>query len=251
MGATANTTNITSLTMTAYITFSVFYFISALFAEWSIKSLILSFLLCTLVIQFIMNLWATSMLCKIDSTKKIDTVKAIRYTVVPWVFILCLIALILFVMPGWVRVFSNTIGAAVAKSIYAKVFEQDKPEGEDLDPARRALINEIYHDPSKLINEIGYVATISDFEFLYKKFLFSIEYFKHEAFKPKADDTTKYPPLHTNEDKEDDTINKSHMLYQLFRCVAMKEKVGYFIWLFLTGMIYVLVSLSQMYESDC
>jgi len=250
MGTTANTTNITSLTMTAYITFSVFYFISALFAEWSIKSLILSFLACTLVIQFIMNLWATSMLCKIDSTKKIDTVKAIRYTVIPWLFILCLIAGILYVMPGWVRVFSNTIGAAVAKSIYAKVFELDKPEGEDLDPAKRGLINEIYHDPSKLINEIGYVATISDFEYLYKKFLSSIEYFKHDAFKPNAQ-KDKYPPLHTNEDKDDDTINKAHMLYQLFKCVAMKEKVGYFIWLFLTGMIFVLVSLSQIYESDC
>jgi hypothetical protein len=247
MGTTANTTNITSLTMTAYITFSVFYFISALFAEWSIKSLILSFLACTLVIQFIMNLWATSMLCNIDSTKKIDTIKAIRYTVVPWVFILCLIAGILFVMPGWVRVFSNTIGAAVAKSIYSKVFELDKPvDKKDIS----GIVNEIYHDPSKLINEIGYVAKISEFEELYKKFLNKFEYFEHDAFKPDAKNKD-YPPLHTHEGEDDDTINKSHMLYQLFRCVAIKEKVGYFIWLFLTGMIFVLVSLSQIYESDC
>jgi hypothetical protein len=186
-----------------------------------------------------------------DSSKKIDTVKAIRYTVVPWVFILCLIAGILFVMPGWVRVFSNTIGAAVAKSIYAKVFELDKPSDTEQDPAKRGIINEIYHDPSKLINEIGYVATISEFEDLYKKFLYEIEYFKNDAFKPIPSDKMKYPPLHTNEGSEDDTINKAHMLYQLFKCIAIKEKVGYFIWLFLTGMIFVLVSLSQIYESDC
>ena len=247
MGTTANTTNITSLTMTAYITFSVFYFISALFAEWSIKSLILSFLACTLVIQFIMNLWATSLLCKIDSTKKIDTVKAIRYTVVPWVFILCLIAGILFVMPGWVRVFSNTIGAAVAKSIYAKVFEIKKPvDKKDIG----GIVNEIYHDPSKLINEIGYVSKISDFEELYETFLNKYEYFNNDQFKPNPTDKD-YPPLHTNKGEDDDTINKAHMLYQLFRCVAIKEKVGYFMWLFLTGMIFVLVSLSQIYESDC
>jgi uncharacterized protein YozE (UPF0346 family) len=150
-------------------------------------------------------------------------------------------------MPGWVRVFSNTIGAAVAKSIYAKVFQLDKPkDAEDT----TGMLNEIYHDPSKLINEIGYVASISDFEDLYNKFLSDIEYFKNDAFKPIPSDK-KYQPLHTNEGKDDDTINKAHMLYQLYKCVAIKEKVGYFIWLFLTGMIYVLVSLSQIYESDC
>jgi len=193
-----------------------------------------------------MNLWATSLLCNIDSSHKIDTVKAIRYTIVPWVFILCLIAGILYVMPGWVRVFSNTIGAAVAKSIYAEVFSIKKPDIED----KSGLINEIYHDPSKLINEIGYVATLSKFEELYEKFLKNIEYFKNDEFHPKPTDT-KFSPLHTNKGSDDDKINKDHMLYQLFRCIAIKEKVGYFVWLFLTGAIYVLVSLSQIYESDC
>jgi hypothetical protein len=247
MSTTTNSNNITSLTITAYITFSIFYFIAALFSDLSIGSLILSFILCTFIIQFIMNLWATSLLCKIDSNRKIDTIKAIRYTFVPWLFILVLIAGILFIMPGWVRVFSNTIGAAVAKSIYAEVFALKKPEGE-VDPT--GLLNEIYHDPSKLINEIGYVKNIHDFELLYKDFLSDIKYFKNQEFNPKPTDEH-IPPLRKNEGKDNEEINKGHLLYQLFRCVAIKEKIGYFIWLFLTGMIFVYVSLSQVYESDC
>jgi hypothetical protein len=47
------------------------------------------------------------------------------------------------------------------------------------------------------------------------------------------------------------TYNKNHPIYQLYKCVATKEKIGYFTWLFVSGAIFVLVSLSQMYQSDC
>ena len=45
--------------------------------------------------------------------------------------------------------------------------------------------------------------------------------------------------------------NKENPIYQLYKCVATKEKIGYFIWLFLSGAIFTLTSLSQIYESNC
>ena len=48
-----------------------------------------------------------------------------------------------------------------------------------------------------------------------------------------------------------ESIKREHMLYQLYLCISLKEKIGYFTWLFLLGAIFVLVSLCQMYESDC
>jgi hypothetical protein len=46
-------------------------------------------------------------------------------------------------------------------------------------------------------------------------------------------------------------VNTSNNIYKLYKCVAIKEKIGYFTWLFLSGAIFTLTSLSQMYSSDC
>ena len=235
------TTNITSIAMVTYVTVGIVYFTSCLFVDWSVKTYILGFLACAFTIQFIMNLWATSLLCQIDSTRKPDILKAFLYTFSPWILILCIISGILYIMPGWARVFSNTIGSSISKSIYQDLFTLTKSENEKED-----IANHIYNDPSKIINEIGYVSTIEDFLRIYNTFLIDIPYFKNPLFHP-----TEKNPLYENIGKDNEKLNKSHLLYQLFRCVAIKEKIGYFVWLFLTGMIFVLVSLSQIYESDC
>ena len=45
--------------------------------------------------------------------------------------------------------------------------------------------------------------------------------------------------------------NPKHPIYQLYKRVATKEKIGYFTWLFVSGAIFVLISLSEMYQSEC
>ena len=229
----SNTTNITTTAMTAYISFSIPYFIMCLFYESSVFYYILGFLIYTFVIQLSMNIWASTKVCQVDDTKTPNLYKAFGYTVIPWILIVFVTSFILYVMPGWVRIFSNTIGLAVAQSVYNNLFTIPKPADDD---GINSLINDIYHDPSKIINEIGYLPTFKEwYENIYS-YLRTIPYFNNEAF---------------NFPGSPETIDTNHLLYQLYKCVSIKEKIGYFIWMFLIGAIFVLVSLSQMYESDC
>jgi hypothetical protein len=213
-----------------------------------------------------MNMWASSKLCSTDSTKKeIDLGKSLGYTLIPWALILGLTSMLLYVMPGWVRVFSNTIGLAIVKSIYYDLFKvpQDgQAPAESPAPAEgparggatqaptenkipKDLLAEIYHDPSKLINEAEYMPDFFEWKAqVFDTYLKQLPYFDNSYFSQEG---------LTNgvDDEGNPKIVKTHPIYQLFRCVATKEKIGYFIWLFLTGAVFVLTSLSQMYEADC
>jgi len=260
--------NITSVSMTTYITFSIVFFVIGLFNNWSVVQYLIMFLLFTFVLQLTMNIWASGKLCTKDSKKKeVDLGKSLTYTLVPWVFILCLICAILYIMPGWVRVFSNTIGLAVVKSIYSDLFTlkeetserrgtNNAVDGESVSSNNavdvvessvpQELITQIYHDPSKLINEAEYIPDFEEWVNKELKFLRTMPYFKNKEFDPQ--DGLYDANL---DERGNKIINKKHSAYQLYMCIATKEKIGYFIWLFLSGSIFVLTSLSQMYEADC
>ena len=260
-----DTKQITSVTMTTYITFSIVFFTVSLFVNWSVIKYLVLFLVLTFIIQLSMNMWASSKLCNKDSTKKeVDLGKSLGYTLIPWALILGLTSVLLYVMPGWVRVFSNTIGLAIVKSIYYELFKvpqdtptQDTPiiggasRNDNQASVERTipkdLLAEIYHDPSKLINEAEYLPDFDEWvDKVFKAYLQNLPYFNNKYFD--------ISDIHLSEiDQETGLpkINPKSTIYQLYKCVATKEKIGYFIWMFLTGAIFVLTSLSQMYESDC
>jgi hypothetical protein len=201
--------------------------------NYDIKYYILGFIVFVGAIQLFMNIWASRHLCQTDKKKTPNLNKALLYTLIPWIIILCLTSVILYMMPGWVRIFSNTIGVSVIQSVYSSLFTLDKPNtGEKLSD----IIHDIYRDPSKIINEVEYLAGFKNwYDNIFFKYLKDIHYFDNDVFK--IDNI--------------DNIPHTHMLYQLYLCVSLKEKIGYFTWLFLLGIIFVLVSLCQMYESDC
>ena len=241
-----------SITMSAYISFCILFFIVCLFFDWSIKIYIIVFWLCTFIIQFSMNLYGTNILWETP-----DPGKAIGYTIMPWLFVLGLTSFILFFMPGWVRVFSNTIGIAISKSIYSDLFiiEPDIKTG-DVTPVQSEstiqLIQTIYNDPSKLINEVEYEAGYIEWvNKIYKKHLKTLEFFKNNKF---VSDSEKCPEVTGEETTKTEWINiqktDNTPLYQLYKCIAVKEKVGYFVWLFLIGCISVMVSLDQVLNAD-
>ena len=260
---------ITSVTMSTYITFSIVFFTICLSVDMSVVKYMFLFLTFTFIIQMSMNMWASSKLCNQDSSKKeIDLGKSLGYTLIPWALILGLTSMLLYVMPGWVRVFSNTIGLAIVKSIYYDLFKvpqdgqapttpdaaaQDaaapKLGGTNQSPTEKKipkeLLAEIYHDPSKLINEAEYLPDFFEWKTrVFDAYLKQLPYFDNSYFSQEG---------LTNgvDDEGNPKIVKTHPIYQLFKCVATKEKIGYFIWLFLTGAVFVLTSLSQMYEADC
>ena len=314
--------NITQVGITAYLSFSVIFFIVCMFNDWSVLQYIIMFLVLTFIIQFIVNVWASAKLCNIDpNTMNVNLAKSFGYTLVPWLLIPVLVSVILYVMPGWVRVFSNTIGLAVVKSVYSELFSVKNdgscassgpvpggpvpggpvpggpvklggaPEEMKISPE---VIKQIYHDPSKLINEIEYVAGFEQWKkTIFDEYLKQLPYFCNETFFNEDDvyitvkdptmtggGDTKGPvkgetkgaekgvpdkikltdPKIGKDDKEKETgvqpngkrkVNTKSNIYQLYKCVSTKEKIGYFTWLLLTGTIFTLASLSQMYESDC
>ena len=135
-----------SITMGAYISFSILFFIVCLFNDWDITIYIITFWLLSFGIQFSMNLSNTNKVCG-----SYNSGTAFIYTLFPWCLILGLVSIILWLMPGWVRIFSNTIGLAVSKSIYYELFNITNSA-----PDQSQLTRQIYSDPSKLINEVEY-----------------------------------------------------------------------------------------------
>ena len=263
--------SITPVAMTAYISFSVIFFIVCLFNDWSVLQYLLMFLVFTFIIQFGINLWAAQKVCP-DPTGKsnLDIGKSLSLTFVPWMFILVLVSFLLYVMPGWVRVFSNTIGLAVVRSVYGDLFKNhnDVTNGpangtlnrpvnvtenvqvnvviapDDIDPK---LLQDIYHDPSKLINEVEYLPDFAEWKAkIFDGYLSKLPYFKDTYFM-----NDNIPAKLFTGDGNEKVPNKDNHIYQLYKCVATKEKIGYFTWLFLSGAIFTLTSLSQIYESTC
>jgi hypothetical protein len=147
----------------------------------------------------------------------------------------------------------------------------------------------IYHDPSNLINEIEYLPDFEEWtKRIFDTYLKSLPYFKNPMF---FDEKTIYilkqngggdaagpaagpatgptdgpaagptdgaaagptEPRSTSDAgaKQGKTLNPKNNIYRLYKCIATKEKIGYFTWLFLSGAIFTLTSLSQMYSSDC
>jgi hypothetical protein len=251
-------TNITSVAITTYLSFSVIFFVVCVFNDWPVWQYLAMFLVFTFVIQLGINTWASGKLCSIDSNKNnINIGKSIGYTIVPWALILVLMSFILYIMPGWVRVFSNTLGLAVVRSVYYELFNlKSRPVAEDTpDAISPELINEIYHDPSKLINEIEYLSDFNEWKVrIFDAYLKNLPYFKEnfndaDLFGLKGGSGEVQP---SDEGvKKGMTVNTKSNIYQLYKCVATKEKIGYFTWLFLSGAIFTLTSLSQLYESDC
>ena len=330
--------NITQVAMTVYLSFSVIFFTVCIFNEWPVWQYLVLFLVFAFVMQFSINMWASAKVCPLGNSNNVSIEKALGYTVVPWFLILVVISFILYIMPGWVRVFSNTLGLAVAKSVYYELFTVDDPNkpgkaepgkiepgkaepgkaepgngkgpppyseaiklGEkkmggsgtekvpeqtnlpvnpDAVPIPSYVISEIYHDPSKMINEIEYLPDFNEwYEKIFTKYLILLPYFNNPKFfdtktvykvvggGPEPPGGTQTPggpeppggpqppggpdiPETTGKPKER-PVNETNNIYKLYKCVATKEKIGYFTWLFLSGAIFTLTSLSQMYSSDC
>ena len=290
--------NITQVAMTVYLSFSVIFFTVCIFNEWPVWQYLVLFLVFAFVMQFSINMWASAKVCPLGNSNNVSIEKSLGYTIVPWFLILVIISFILYIIPGWVRVFSNTLGLAVAKSVYYELFTVDdpnkpgKPEPGKAEPPSYSeakkmggsgiekvpeqtnlpvnpdsvpippyVISEIYHDPSKMINEIEYLPDFNDwYDKIFTKYLILLPYFNNPNF---FDTTTVFkivgggpenvatPDIPTTGPPKKRLANETNNIYKLYKCVAIKEKIGYFTWLFLSGAIFTLTSLSQMYSSDC
>ena len=182
-----------------------------------------------LLYQYSLNSKLTEELCGVVQPRY-----ATLYTVVPNFFMLGTLFLLFSYFPGWKAPFSNTVGYVGAmiggvRSIFNKMMlfygknEDEEKEMRKLlnkyDPKTLQIINQIYKDPSLLINQF----TPQNFnDVIEKKNLGGI----------------------FNE-------NASEYYSKLYTLVTLKDCISEWMWLMLTGILVILTSHNALLDISC
>jgi len=221
--------NIGPLSLISYLSFTLIFFIvkNKFFGKGT--SWVFIFLLITGIIQFMNNFSLTKSVCG-----SYNVANAFFTTAVPWVFIFGVSCCCLVLIPGWLRVFSNTFGVAVAnmgglKEAVTAMFG-DTSSGSVTDVELKKSIDLLYSSKNQFINEI------------------ELDYNYDEATdKVSWDSLDKLLTFM----KIAPTANDSDLKKDLYEKLSIKEDVGYFTWFILIGSISILVSTNSLLVSKC
>jgi hypothetical protein len=224
--------NIGPTSLVSYISFTLVFFIIKNQFPFPGTSWIWVFLVITGLIQFINNLYITS-LPEVCGTYNVNG--ALIATIVPWITIFGITCFCLIFVPGWLRVFSNTFGSAIVNmagmnETLSKIFPPKTPtDTSNLNPALQEATAVLYTNIGKFINEIDINDYREDGENIYWPSLESVMSFLSI----------------TNVD------NLSELKKQLHKMLKLKEDAGYFMWFILIGCISVLISTNSVLLSSC
>lgn len=147
-------------------------------------------------------------------------------TITPWVLILGLGHLLIKVFPGWLRIFSNTIGMFIA---YTKYEIEISPTSTNTtlnsDPMYKSLYYKALNNPKNLINEVDILDIQNE----------------------PAQISTLYNTLtKINKDIFTDA-NKD----KIISMIKFKNNIGYGTWYVLLGLLSVMVSTNSIINSNC
>jgi len=178
----------------------------------------------TFIVQLGLNYSTDSLICK-----EPNGFNTFLNTFIPWIFILGLGQLFITIFPGWLRIFSNTIGMYIAYEKHAddidRILQESAKAVKDSNPEGKALLIEALNKPKMLINEVDIIGKEpAEIDTMYEKLTIMFK----ELFKP--DKETK--------DKIVDIIKHKNM-------------IGYTIWHILLGVITVMVSTNSTIASNC
>ena len=223
----SNLNNIGPVSIISYFSFTlIFFIIKSRIGLGSGVTWIIVFFIITGIIQFMNNLYLTSLMCG-----NTNMPSAFFNTLIPWVLIFGSSILMLILIPGWLRVFSNTFGFMVAEwaglnATVAGLFKKPSQIGTTDDLDLRKTIEIIAGNPSKIINEVK----LDDYNFIDDKVTWpSFDLLTPVFAKPV-----------THEDKT-----------KLYNLLVLKEDIGYFVWFILIGSISILVSTNSVLISKC
>jgi hypothetical protein len=221
--------NIGPLSLISYFSFTLIFFIvkNKFFGKGIIW--IFAFLIITGIIQFVNNLSLTNSICGSYSVPN-----AFFATVVPWVFIFGITCCCLVLIPGWLRVFSNTFGVAVAnmgglKEAVTDMFGETSSITEN-DVELKKTIDLLYSSKNQYINEV-------ELDYTYDET-------NNKVTWDSLDNLLKFMKIAPT---PDDTKLKMN----LYKKLSIKEDVGYFMWFVLIGSISILVSTNSLLVSKC
>lgn len=206
-----------------FISFSGLILLFSNYIPASNTTLVSLFCFVTFGIQWALNCAATqnTLVCG-----NLDIGVAFLSTLMPWVLIVIVGNLFLFAFPGWVRVFSNTIGMWIS----FKVVSGDKLKINPVDPLPGStseyinIFHEIKENPQIIINEIDIIGKEEDQNAIDAIF-------------------NRYKNVYANifENNKDEVI----------KIIKLKNKIGYIIWNILFGLIAVMVSTNTLLNSGC
>lgn len=191
------------------------------------------YLLALLLVIGIINFDAIKTKC-VNPNGEINTevyIIAIISTFLPWILIFCSLMLVLNFFPGWKAPFSNTIGYLVVsmagiKNLILNIIESDYEKTVDVNKVTENVkilsmaVNNIYSDPSLIINEI----TPENFNQFW------------ENLKPVM---------------RKGAYNDALLKGKLFKFVSLKDMISEYIWYALTSLIITSVSYNYILSKDC
>jgi hypothetical protein len=166
---------------------------------------------------------------------------ALSSTVYPWIFIYGIILVFIFFIPGWIRIFSNTFGLYFANAwglkelLTSTIFKIENKNANQ--QGLTNTINMVYNDPTLLINELD----PSKIEIQRNPETNQIISVTWESLNTLLNSGI----FHNNITISADEIVK------IYNMILLKETVGVSTWLFLGGIIAVLISTNTLLTSKC
>ena len=147
--------NIGPTSLVSYISFTLLFFILKSQFKFPGTSWIWIFLLISGLIQFINNLYLTS-LPQVCGNYNVNS--ALSATLVPWICIFAVTCFCLIFIPGWLRVFSNTFGAGIAnmagmQKAVSDLFRGTAPPS--VDSEMKETVTLLYTNIGRFVNEIN------------------------------------------------------------------------------------------------
>jgi len=218
----------------SYVSLTLIFFIvkSKFGFEGKDTTWIWIFLVFTGIVQFINNLYITQY-PEICGQYSIGT--ALTATIVPWVFIFGLSCVCLIYIPGWLRVFSNTIGSMVVNmtglnEAVNNIFKPISRSSDETNATITETANLLYANRNSFINEV---------QMDYEKTATGVKW-------DSLDNILKFMNLTIT-----DPARKTQLYTDLYQKLLLKEDVGYFMWFILIGSISVVVSTNSILLSNC
>jgi hypothetical protein len=196
--------------------------------------------------------------CGNKDTNKFSIV--MLYTITPWIFILALGHVLLNVFPGWLRIFSNTIGIYLAYQKYEDDLTnnfQDEIKGILGQPPTAIgsqeqiyILSESLNRPKLILNEIDSIGkTAEEQHNMYVNYLNKLHPSLFKIDKGSVELNRKYRTFF----KDDGTLidEMTDREYKLLSIINNKNDIGRGIWYILFGVIAVMISTNSIISSNC
>ena len=215
--------NIGLRNMIIYFVFCILYIIMVYYVGSELSSYqFFIFFSVTFITQLGLNYSTDALICK-----EPNGFNTFLNTLLPWVFILGLGQLFITIFPGWLRIFSNTIGMYIAYEKYEeeinKILVTSTSAVQGSTNEDKALLLEALNKPKMILNEIDIIGKTDDeINKLYERLTGMFK----ELFKADTKD-------------------------RIIDIIKHKNMIGYTLWHLVLGVIAVMVSTNTTLASNC